>query len=166
MHLVFPENASAHYNPNLVPTERCWVLNLDMLADTQPGKGAGVLVIQCCNILSTGSCKAVTIFGLGLLLLRGRLRVGRNTRPTQVSTEGFGREASSEVGSTVKFQETSVKLLTVSVAGRCHFEYEVLDGLNGSLSVAIRLWVIWRHDHMSNSPLIHELSELGASIRP
>ena len=69
-HFVGPQPADAHNDPDLVPAVGCRVLDPDVLANLQSRKRLGMLVVPSCRVLGTGSCTAVTVFSLGLPVLR------------------------------------------------------------------------------------------------
>lgn len=62
--------------------------------------------------------------------------------------------AACKSGHIPQLQETMIKLLAVDVAGRHHHENEVLDRLDGSLGVAIGLWVVQRRHGMVDTPQV------------
>lgn len=66
--LAYPYNGA-----DLVPTQRCKILNPNLVADLQFGKGMGMRVVVHLDILFTFGSSSVAQFCLGLPLLQEEL---------------------------------------------------------------------------------------------
>lgn len=70
---------------NLVPAESGRILDTYGVADSQPGKWAGVLIVLSLDLVSTGGSSAAAILGAFLPLFAEDCMVGRDTRAKRLT---------------------------------------------------------------------------------